>query len=122
MPRSEDPNAHDVLRDLPWPFPSGLFPSQLGAVIQRTVLSGELPALQVIHDDDNRWLVGDGVSDPNQPGACSVGHMIHVVEMNSSAASLASLPPGWLAWRGGAGEPWQRERHHYPDDSPADLT
>jgi hypothetical protein len=54
---------------VPFPFPDGQFPSELGAVIQRTVLDGTEPARVVIHADEGGWLVGDGVNDPNLPGA-----------------------------------------------------
>lgn len=62
----------EVVRDLEWPFPHDQFPNELGVVIQRTVLSGELPAFLVIHDADNDWCVGDGVNDPNEQGASVV--------------------------------------------------
>jgi hypothetical protein len=114
VPTSPDPR--EVFRDLPFPFPKDEFPSDLGAVIQRTVFNGDLPAREVVHDADNSWAVGDGVNDPNEPGACVVGHMLHVVERNSSVASLASMPPGYIATRGGPGEPWQIDRHRYLDE------
>jgi len=62
-------------RDVPFPFPDGRFPASLGAVVQRTVASGELPALVVIHDDENDWLVGDGVNDPDADSASIIFHI-----------------------------------------------
>ena len=58
----------------------------------------------VIHTDDGSWLVGDGVKDPNLPGAVVVSGMIHVVEQDPSLAELAALPPGRIA------------EHDCPDD------
>jgi hypothetical protein len=98
-----------------WPFPGGCFPGDLGAVVQRTVLSGELPARLVIHDDEGDWCVGDGVNDPNVPGACVVAHMAHVLARDPSVSGLASLPPGWAAARDGPAGPWKRFPHQYPD-------
>lgn len=105
-----------MVRRLPFPFPDATFPAELGAVIQRTVLSGELPAREVIHTADNSWAVGDGVNDPNGPGASVVAHMAHVVERNSSVSSLASLPCGARATRGGPGKPWIIEEFRWLDD------
>ena len=92
----------EVIRQVPWPFFGGSFPAHLGAVIQKTVLSGELPALLVIHDADNDWAVGDGVNDPNEPGASVVSHITHAIERNSSIATLADLPLGWQVAKGRA--------------------
>ena len=39
----------------------------------RTVFQGEEPAREVVHDSNNGWAVGDGVKDPNEPGAVVVG-------------------------------------------------
>jgi hypothetical protein len=105
-----------VFRDVPFPFPNDEFPAHLGAVIQRTVFEGKEPAREVIHDADNGWAVGDGVNDPNEPGAVVVGHMKHVVEQNSSVASLASMPPGHVATRAGPGQPWEISPHRYVDE------
>jgi hypothetical protein len=57
-------SANEIFRDLPFPFPDDVFPEQLGAVIQRTVLTGEEPGRLVIHTEGNGWLVGDGINDP----------------------------------------------------------
>ena len=73
-------------------------------------------AREVIHDDDNSWIVGDGVNDPNEPGACVVGHISHVVEWNSSVAELASLPVGYIAERNGPGHPWAISKHAYAEE------
>jgi hypothetical protein len=114
--RSRVTTGSGVFPELPFPFAGDRFPAQLGAVVQRTVLMGELPALEVIHTSDNRWLVGDGVNDPNEPDACEVGHMLHVVERNSSVAGLATLPPGFIATRAGPREQWSVAPHVWPDD------
>jgi hypothetical protein len=107
---------HAVFRDIPWPFPAGGFPADLGAVIQLTVLNGELPACLVVHTSDNSWLVGDGVNDPNVEGAVAAACMTHVTELNSSVKELVSLPPGWAAVRDGPGHAWERHPHQFPDE------
>jgi hypothetical protein len=107
---------HEVFRDIPWPFPEGRFPADLGAVTQLTVLNGEVPACLVVHASDNSWLVGDGVADPNAEGAVAVAGMTNVAELNSSVNELASLPPGWEAARGGLRQAWERHPHQFPDE------
>jgi hypothetical protein len=108
--------SREVFRHLAVPFPDGVFPLELGAVVQQTVLDGSMPALEVIHTNENSWLVGDGVNDPNEPGACVVACIWHVIEHNSSVASLASLPVGHVATRSGRGQPWDITVHEWPRD------
>jgi hypothetical protein len=104
---------HEIHRHRPFPFPGDEFPSDLGAAIQATVLSGDEPAREVIHASDGSWLVGDGVNDPNRRGAIVIAHMSHVVERNSSVKQLATMPPGHVATRAGPGEPWVITRHEW---------
>ena len=99
----------NMRRHLPWPFEGDRFPDDLGAVVQRTVLGGELPARVVGHGSDGSWYVGDGVNDPNEPGATVATHMRHVLERNSSVATLATLPPGHRAVRDRPGDSWRVE-------------
>ena len=96
-------------RALPWPFPDSRFPDDLGAVIQRTVLDGSMPALVVGHEADGGWYVGDGVNDPNLPGAAVATHIRHAIQRNTSIAGLATLPPGHEARRRWPGDPWITE-------------
>jgi hypothetical protein len=103
----------EMQRYMPWPFEDGQFPAELGAVVQRSVVDGMLPALVVGHAADGSWYVGDGVNDPNESGGAIATHMRHVIERNSSVADLAGLPPGQRAVRDAPGEPWRFE--------PADL-
>jgi hypothetical protein len=49
-------DRREVFRNLPFPFPNDQFPSDLGAVIQRTVFDGDEPAREVIHNAANHWL------------------------------------------------------------------
>jgi hypothetical protein len=58
-----------------------------------------MPALLVGHTAGGDWSVGDGVNDPNLPGAAVATHMHHVIERNSSIRALAGLPPGHEARR-----------------------
>jgi hypothetical protein len=95
-----------MFQHLPFPFEDGQFPRTLGAVVQKTILSGQQPAREVIHAPDGSWLVGDGVNDPNLAGASSATHIAHAIQQNSSIASLAQMPPGHIAQRPGPGEPW----------------
>ncbi len=108
--------GREMIRHMPFPFSDGRFPPELGAVIQRTVLDGHEPAREVIHDEENNWLVGDGITDPNLPGASVASHMRHVIERNSSVAELASLPLGHIATREGPGTPWVIAPHEYSTD------
>lgn len=92
---------------MPFPYDGDRFPPALGAVVQNTVLCGEQPAREVIHTPDGDWCVGDGVNDPNAPGAATATHMAHAVKRNSSLASLASMPPGHIAHRVDPGHEWE---------------
>jgi len=67
----------EMRRYMDFPFPDGRFPPGLGAGIQRTVLDGERPALYVGHTDENEWVVGDDLSDPNLDGASLAAHLHH---------------------------------------------
>jgi hypothetical protein len=100
-------DRREMFQRLPFPFDGDEFPAALGAVVQRTVLSGSELAREVIHTPDGFWLVGDGVSDPNLPGASVATHIWHAIEHNSSVRSLASMPPGRIAKREGPGREWQ---------------
>src|SRR5688572_28322734 len=103
--------GHEMFRNLPFPFPGDRFPAQLGGVVQRTVLNGEEPAREVVHTTD-----GDGINDPNEPGASVATHIWHVIELNSSVASLASMRPGQIATRSGPGSRWVIREDEWPED------
>jgi hypothetical protein len=103
-------DSHEMFQSLPWPFDGEKFPASLGAVVQRSVLDGTLPALIVGHTSDGGWYVGDGLNDPNLPGEVVATHIGHVIERNSAVERLATLPPGYEARRGSPGEAWRIER------------
>ncbi|HEX6129190.1 MAG TPA: hypothetical protein VF071_09235 [Candidatus Limnocylindria bacterium] len=105
-----------MARRVPWPFPEGRFPEDLGAVVQRTVLDGELPALVVVHAADGDWMVGDGLNDPNEPRAAVATHLRHVVDRDPSVGPLATLPPGKRADREASAHPWVVTDFVYEDD------
>lgn len=106
----------EVFRRLPFPFEGGVFPEALGAVVQLTVLHGIEPAREVVHAHDGSWLVGDGVNDPNVDGACTVTHIWHAIERNSSIGELATMAPGTMARRDGPGSEWRTEPLAWRED------
>ncbi|WP_143078940.1 hypothetical protein [Nonomuraea pusilla] len=106
----------EALWHVPFPFPDDTFPPSLGAVVQRTVISGELPALIVIHDDENDWLIGDDVTDASDPDASAICHVAHVVDLDPSVAETASLPCGYAARRTSKEEPWVIEEWYYEEE------
>jgi hypothetical protein len=100
-------DRQEMDRHLPFPYEGGQFPGSLGALIQGTVLSGDVPARSVTHTPDGCWLIGDGVSDPSLPGASVASHISHAVQWNSAIAELATMEPGHIAERSDPGKPWR---------------
>jgi hypothetical protein len=106
-------------RYVDFPFPEGRFPTALGAVIQRTVLDGWLPARYVAHTLENDWIIGDQVNDPNLDGASVAAHIRHVVDSDPTLEPLATLEPAFQARRNSWDEPWTIEPLEWlPDDQP----
>src|SRR5216683_880576 len=87
-------------------FDTRPFPGDLVTVVMKTILDGELPVLQFLHTADNRWALGDGLHDPNQPDACEVAHIWHVLDQDPSIQQLSALPIGYQADREAVGMPW----------------
>jgi hypothetical protein len=106
----------DLVRRFSFPFPSGRFPPELGAVVQRSILEGREPARIVVHDADGDWTVADGVNDPNEPRSTLVTHMRHVIELDSTAAELSSMAPGHVAERSASDLPWLISDHSYDEE------
>jgi hypothetical protein len=105
----------EMIRRMQFPFTDDGFPAQLGAVVQRTVLEGSEPAREVIHTDDGDWMIGDGVSDPDAPGAAIATHIWHAIERNSSIAGLARLQPGQIATRANPEDEWTIAAHEWAE-------
>ena len=81
------------------------------------MLDGSEPAGEVIHDEDNNWLVGDGVTDPDLPRAAVASHIWPVIERNSSVADLTTLPLGHIATGQGQANLGRSAAHEYqPED------
>lgn len=89
--------------------------SELAGVVQRTVVRGELPARVVVHDDEGDWLIGDGVNDPNEEGACGIFHFTHIVRMDPSLMEVLDIPVGYAAFRESGSSPWEISPWRYED-------
>ncbi|GII59316.1 hypothetical protein Pth03_77050 [Planotetraspora thailandica] len=105
----------EIVRRHDFPFPGGTFPVGLGAVVNRRVASGQSPALVVVHDDENDWLVGDGETDGDDSNLM-VLHISHLVARDPCVGETATLPAGFVAWRSSMSDPWIIEPWMYPDD------
>ena len=81
--------------------------NNLGALVQVSVMSGAQPALEVIHEWDGSWTVGDGVSDLDMPGQSVATHLSRAAMWDESIAGLASMEPGRVARRSDPGQAWQ---------------
>jgi hypothetical protein len=106
-----------MFQHVPFPFATERFPDELGAVIQTTVLDGKEPAREVGHTADNSWFVGDGVNDPNLPGAAVAMHIRHVVDADPTIERLSRLPLGCIATRRDRNDAWVISRHEWADES-----
>ncbi|MFE6889255.1 hypothetical protein [Streptomyces sp. NPDC057694] len=102
--------------ELSWPYQGGAFPEGLLAIVQRTVSEGQFPALTVIHDDEDDWLISDDVHDPNEDGASAVQHLRHALALDPSLAELATMRPGYVAHRTSVTAPWEISEWAYADD------
>ena len=107
----------EMHREMPWPFPDDRFPEGLGAVVMKSVLSGERPVLQVLHDPDNGWGFADGVDDPNTPGGAVAAHVTHLTRLDPTLAEMAKLPPGTLADRFEVGGEWHIRSFAWEEES-----
>jgi len=114
-PLDEDAGMGSMQPEISWPFAEGVFPAGLLAIVQRTVADGTCPALMVIHDDEDDWLLCDNVHDPNSADASTVLHLDHVLALDPSLADLAGLPPGHIAERTTAQSPWAVRAWTYTD-------
>ncbi|MFE1308089.1 hypothetical protein [Streptomyces sp. NPDC058755] len=103
-----DERAHDA-------SPTSALAAGVAGVIQRTIINGELPALIVIHDDEGDWLIGDGINDPNEDGACGIYHLAHVVSLDESLTEVMNIPIGYGAKRESASAPWEISPWAYDD-------
>lgn len=107
----------EMHREMPWPFPGDRFPEGLGAVVMKSVFSGERPVLQVLHDPDNGWGFADGVDDPNTPDGAIAAHITHVTRLDPTLAEMAKLPPGTLADRLEVGGEWHIRSFAWEEES-----
>lgn len=84
-----------------WPFDQA---ANVAAVTSRRVLEGA-PILLVVHySDDHSWAFLDGDALEMEDGRI-VG-MGTIMKMDPSVATIADLPPGWVARRDAVGAAW----------------
>jgi hypothetical protein len=89
-----------------WPFDD---PATLAVFSVREIVFGGKPILFVSHDDDGGWQFLTGET-ARKEDAVIVG-LKEIVELDSSVATLADLPTGWIATRRSPNAAWEREIH-----------
>jgi hypothetical protein len=88
-----------------WPFDDS---PTLALFSVREIVFSE-PILFVSHDDDGDWQFLTGET-ARKEDAVVVG-LKEIVELDSSVATLADLPTGWIATRRSPDAAWEREIH-----------
>lgn len=106
-PQHQHQHQHEVDRSVPWPFPDGVFPENLGVIVHRSLLSGQAEPYFVSHDADGSWQVLDEDS-PAEADAAAVSCMRCLVQAYPYLAELADLPVGWEAVRDASAQVWRR--------------
>lgn len=90
-----------------WPWDQ---PANCGVITERSIIENGAPILHVSHDaDDHGWqFLGGG--KPKVENARIVC-LSCIPDLDPTVLELTDLPPGWIAWRNSASEPWKREPH-----------
>jgi hypothetical protein len=88
-----------------WPFDD---PEDRAVFSFRRIVREGSPVLLVTHDEgEGGWQFLDGGDVATQEEAALVG-LGEITRIDPSLLQLSDLPPGWIAWRDGPGEPWKR--------------
>ncbi|MEU8265027.1 hypothetical protein AB0C02_31010 [Micromonospora sp. NPDC048999] len=97
-------------------FRRSRFPGDRSAIAMHTVIRGELPALVVARSDDDLWLVGDGINEPDSAEIMDLVHLAHLVELDRTLLELADLERAQQADRETLGSPWVRSPFQWLDE------
>lgn len=87
-----------------WPFDE---PENVAAIAVRQIFDEDGWIHTVSRDPDDGCWQFLGPDQPEEADAMVVA-LGEVVELDPSIKELADLPLGWLAWRAGPDEVWQR--------------
>ena len=72
----------------------------------KSIVFGGAPILHVFHDADDHGWQFLGREDASEEDACIVG-LGEMVRLDVSLLEVATLPPGWRAWREATSSAWQ---------------
>jgi hypothetical protein len=86
-----------------WPF---AVPDETRVFASVRILREGLPVVLVSHDADGDWQFACGTTGEEMHAA--IACLGCLVEADPTLADLADLPPGTLAWRLDADDPWTR--------------
>lgn len=86
-----------------WPFNQ---PRNVACISLRQIFQNEKPILHVTHDADDECWQFLGLESPREEDAWVVT-LEEAVERDPSIIRLASMPPGWHAWRTTEKDEWK---------------
>lgn len=89
-----------------WPFDD---PPNVAVLTTKAVLDGGWIYQVSRSDDDGMWEFHTPHGDDEL--RVEDGRIVSLESMwraDPSVAEVADLPPGWVAWREGVGQPWRR--------------
>ncbi|MBA3267701.1 MAG: hypothetical protein H0T70_05520 [Acidimicrobiia bacterium] len=87
-----------------WPFDES---PEVAVFVTEEVLQEGLPVLWAMHDGDGDWLFGS-VRDFDVQTSSQVP-LAYVAATHPGVASVADLPPGWIAERDSPESDWLRQ-------------
>ena len=97
-----------------WPFDQE---PNVASITTRQVIELGFPVLTVVHySDDHSWAFMCGTTDDTDDGR--VICMKTAFDIGATLATIADLPPGWIADRQAVGGEWVRQPN--PDDNESD--
>jgi len=89
----------------PWPFDQ---PPDCAVITSRDIIEHSAPILHVTHDiEDHGWQFL-GPAGPDIENAAVVS-LSEILELDPTVSELATMAPGYEAWREGRDQPWMQK-------------
>jgi hypothetical protein len=86
-------------------------PQNVAVITHRRIVKDSHAITYVSHDaDDGCWQFLPNLDVGLDSESAMLVSLKSIVEIDSSVQQIASLPPGWCAWRAAKGLPWTKRK------------